>query len=106
MATFERLLGPNSLKWPKAFLVHQQVVLPIFNRGIRLIFFEVTGPIAYLGSWAIVAFTITSRFLMDSCPFLKAIGASNSRPPPSQAHLKLARKLLPLGVATCVPRFE
>jgi hypothetical protein len=83
MGVFERLLGPCSLKWPKTFLIHQQVVLPILNKGIRLITFEVIGPITYLGSWAIVAFTITSKFLMDSCPFLEAISASNSRPFPS-----------------------
>jgi len=80
MGVFERLLDPCSLKWLEAFLIHQQVVFPIYNKGTRLISFEVIGPTTYLGSWAIVAFTRTFKFLMDSCPFLEAIGASNSRP--------------------------
>jgi hypothetical protein len=57
------------------------VVFPISNGGIGLISMKVITPVAYLGSWALIAFIIASRFLLDFHPFfLEAIGVSNSKP--------------------------
>jgi len=100
MGVFERLLGPRSLECPKALLVCWWVAFPIFSWGVRLIFSKVIALVAYLWHWALVAPVIASRF------FVGAIGASNSRPLPFQAHLKLAQELSPPGVTTCVPHFE
>jgi hypothetical protein len=81
MGIFEELLGLNSLKCFEALLVHQHVVFPISNAGIRLIFWEVIALVAYWGSWALVVLVITSMFLLDFCPFLlEVIGVSNLRP--------------------------
>jgi hypothetical protein len=61
---------------------------------------------AYLGSWALVAPIITTRFLLDSHPLLlKVIGARISNIFPIQAHLKSTCKLLPLDVVIYVPPF-
>jgi len=85
MQVFERLTGPCFFECPKALLVHW---------------------LAYLGSWALVAFINVLKFLLDSSPFLlEAIEASSSNSFPSQEHLKLFREFFPL-VATCLAPFE
>jgi len=95
------------LECPKAPLIHQQVVFPISNGRVRLIFLEVIVLAIYLEGWALVAPIIAFRFLLDSHPLLlKAIGASKSRPLPFQAHLKLVQKLVLLGVVVYVLSFE
>jgi len=55
MKDFGKLLGSSSLECPKAFLVRQQVVFPIFSGGIKLISLEVITSIAYMGSWALMS---------------------------------------------------
>jgi hypothetical protein len=81
VGVFKRLLGLGSLECPKAPFVHQYVVLPIYNDGIRLISLEVIVPIAYLGSWALIALVITFKFLLDFCPFLlEPISVNSSGP--------------------------
>jgi hypothetical protein len=78
MGIFERLLGQCLLECLKAFLVCQYVVFPIFSGGVRLISSKVIALVAYLGSWALIAPVITSRFLLDFRPFLlEVIGVSN-----------------------------
>ncbi len=89
MGIFERFLGPSSLECPKALLVRWQMAFPIFNGGIRLMSSKFIALVTYLGSWALVAFVITSRFLLHSRPFLlEGIGANNLRPFLFQTHLK------------------
>jgi hypothetical protein len=74
---------------------------------VSLISSEVIVPIAYLGSWTLVALVIASKFLLDSHLFLlEAIGASNLGPLLFQAYLASMRKLLPLKATTCVPSYE
>jgi len=91
MGIFIRFLGLDSLKCPNPLFVHQHVALPISSGGTRLISSKVIALVACLGSWALVAFVIISRFLSDFCSFLlEVIGVSNLRPFPFQAHLKLA----------------
>jgi hypothetical protein len=83
MGIFEKLLGSSSLECHEALLVHQYVVLPISNEGIRLISFEFIVLTIDLRSWALIALVIASRFLLDSHPFLlEAIGVKNSKPFP------------------------
>jgi len=78
MGIFERLLGQCLLECLKAFLVCQYVVFPIFSGGVGLISSEVIALAAYLGSWALIAPVIASRFLLDSHTFfLEVIGVSN-----------------------------
>jgi hypothetical protein len=62
MGSFERLLGSSLLECLKAFLVCWHVVLPIFNGSVRLIFLEVIALATCMGSWALVALIIPSRF--------------------------------------------
>jgi hypothetical protein len=60
-----------------------------------------------LGSWALIAHAIISKFLLDYYSFLlEVIGESNLRPLPFQTHLNSTWKLLPLRVIACVPLFE
>jgi hypothetical protein len=49
MGVFEKKLGLRSLECPKAILVFQQMALPIFNVGVRLISLEVIILTSYLG---------------------------------------------------------
>jgi hypothetical protein len=90
MGIFERILGSTSLECPKAFLLHPHVALPISSEGIMLISLEVIVPTVYLGSWALVAFVITFRFVLDLCSFLlEAIGVNSLVPLPFYTHLRL-----------------
>jgi hypothetical protein len=70
MGVFKRFLGLDSLKCPNPLFVHQHVALPISSGGTRLISFKVIALVACLESWALVAFVITFRFLLNFCPFL------------------------------------
>ncbi len=60
------------------------MALPISSDDIMFISLEVITPIAYLGSWALIALVIASRFLLDFCLFLldllELIGANNLGP--------------------------
>ncbi len=76
MGIFERLLGSGSLECLEALLVCRHVVLPVCSGGIRLISLKVIVLVAYLGSWTLVTFVITSRFLLE------VIGVNSSRPFP------------------------
>jgi hypothetical protein len=49
MGGFEKNLGLSSLECTKAILILQQMVLPIFNGGVRLISSEVIVLTTYLG---------------------------------------------------------
>jgi hypothetical protein len=102
MGVFKRLLGLGSLQCPKALLVHRQVALTIFIRGIGLISLNVIALVTYLKSWALVTFVIASRFLLDFHLFLlKAIVVNSSGSFLFQAHLRS-----PGGCCMCPPPFE
>jgi hypothetical protein len=104
---FYKHLGLCSLQCLHAFLVHWKVALPIFSGGIWPISLKLITQIAYMWSWALVAHVITSRFLLDFCPFLlKMIVVNNIRLLISLIHVRLVQKQFPLKVATCVPPFE
>jgi hypothetical protein len=75
---FKWLLSPCFFKCLKAFLVHRQVSLPIFNGGIGIIYIETIALITYLGNWALVAHVIVFRLLLDSHPFLLEVIGANS----------------------------
>jgi hypothetical protein len=90
------------LECPKALLVRWQMAFPIFNGGIRLMSSKFIALVTYLGSWALVAFVITSRFLLHSRPFLlEGIGANNLRPFLFQTHLKSMWEFFSLRVTRC-----
>jgi predicted neutral ceramidase superfamily lipid hydrolase len=83
------------------------VALPISSGGIWLISFKVIVEVAYLGSWVLVPHVITSKILLDFCPFLlEIIVVNNLRPLFFLIHLRLVQKFLPLKATTCVPPFE
>ncbi len=91
----------------KAPLVRRQVLLPISSRRTGFISTKTIALTMYLGGWVLIMLIITSRFLLDSRPFLLvAIGASSSNSLPFQAHLKLSKELFPSVVATCLHSFE
>jgi hypothetical protein len=69
MGIFERFLGSGSLECLKAFLIYQQVPLPIFSGVVGLISLKVIAPTAYVGSWALIVLIISSKFLLDSRSF-------------------------------------
>lgn len=82
MGVFWKLLGPSSLECFKTPLICHQVVLPISNGGIGLISSKVIIPTTYMGSWALIAPIVTSKFLLDFRLFLlKVKGVSNLGPP-------------------------
>jgi hypothetical protein len=74
MGVFERILGLGSLECLEALFIHQHVVPPIFNGGIRSISSKAIDLTTYLRSGALVTFVIASRFS------LQAIGANGLRP--------------------------
>ncbi len=91
MGVFERPLSLGSLKCLETLLVYWQMAFLISKGSVGLILLKVIALVAYLGSWALVAPIIASRFLFDFRPFLlEVIGASNSGPFSFQAHLKSA----------------
>jgi hypothetical protein len=56
--------------------------------GVGLISLYVIVPTTYLVSWALVAFVITSKLLLNFCSFLlKVIGVSSLGPFPFLVHL-------------------
>jgi len=60
----------------------------------------------YLGSWAFIEPTITTRFLFYHYLFLlEVISVHSFGPPPFQVHLKLAWELFPLDVMACIIPF-
>jgi hypothetical protein len=78
----------------KALLVHRQVLPPISSGGIGFIYTKTIASTTYLGGWMLVALIITSRFMLDSHPFLLvAIRASSSNSLPFEVHRKLFQKL-------------
>ncbi len=107
MGMFERLLGPSSSECPKALLVGQWVAFPNFQLGRRVDFFR-----GHCSNCLFMELSLSSPchsfqvFVGFLFIFVGVINASNSRPLPFQAHLKLVRKLFPPRAITCVPPFE
>jgi hypothetical protein len=64
------LLDLGSFDNPKGRLAHKQVSISITFCDIELIPTATIAPTAYLRSWALVASIITTRFMVDQCPFL------------------------------------
>jgi hypothetical protein len=62
---FERLLCLGFLECFWVLLVHRHVCFFIFNGGLSFIFVKGIVLVAYSGSWALVAFFIASRFMLD-----------------------------------------
>jgi hypothetical protein len=63
-------LGPRSFDSPERPLVGKQASLPITFGGVGLISTSTITITTYLGSWALVASVIFSKFMVDQCPFL------------------------------------
>jgi hypothetical protein len=63
--------------------------------------------VAYLRNWALIAMTITTRFISNHHPLLKLemVGASTFGPFPFKTHLRLVMELLPLDMVACVVLF-
>ncbi len=61
----ERLLCLGFLECFQVPLVHQHVCFFIFNGRLSFIFVKGIVLAAYLRSWALVAFVIASRFMLD-----------------------------------------
>ncbi len=70
---FGCFLGPRSFDYLKGLLVHKKTSFPITFGGVGLILTSTITPLAYLGSWALVALVIIARFMVDQCflSFLK-----------------------------------
>lgn len=62
---FERLMCPGFLECFQVPLVHRHVCFFISNGGLSIIFVKGIVLVAYLRSWALVAFVIASRFMLD-----------------------------------------
>lgn len=80
--SFLETFGSELWECLKTPLICHHVVLPISNGGVGLISSKVITPTTYMGSWALIAPIITSKFLLDFCSFLlKMKGVSNLGPP-------------------------
>jgi hypothetical protein len=73
--------------------------------GVGLISLYVIVPTTYLVSWALVAFVITSKLLLNFCSFLlKVIGVSSLGPFPFLVHLIWTWNFFPfVGYNMCAP---
>jgi hypothetical protein len=77
-----------------------------FLARVGFISLELITPMAYLGSWALVAPITNARVFLDLHPFLlEVIDAIHSNIFPFLTHLKSTQKLFPLHVVACVPPF-
>ncbi len=104
---FGDLLGSRSFDSPERPLAHKQASLPITFSGVRLILASIITPTSYLGSWVLVALVITTRFMVDQCPFLlEALTQINNNTFLFQQHLKVTCDLLPPPTHACLPSFE
>ncbi len=63
--------------------------------------------VTYLRSWALVASIITTRFMIDQCPFLlEALALVDNNTFFFQQHFKATCDLLPPPIRACFPSFE
>jgi hypothetical protein len=67
---FGCFLGRGSFDSPKGLLTGKQAFLPITLGGIMLISTSTIAPTTYLGSWALIASIIVTKFMVDQCPFI------------------------------------
>jgi len=67
---FGHLLSPGTFDNLEEPLARKQASFPITFGGIKLIPIATIAPTTYLGSWALVASIIATRFMVDHRPFL------------------------------------
>jgi hypothetical protein len=78
---FRHLLGLESFDNLKGSLTCKQTSFLITFGGIKFILIATIAPVAYLGSWALVALIIDVRLMVDQHPFLlEALAKSTISP--------------------------
>lgn len=105
--SFWKIHGPRFFELFLDHLSALVVSFPISHGGIHLISTKLISMVVSLRNWALIATTITTRFILNHHPLLKLemISASTFGPFPFETHLKLAGELLPLDMVACVVLF-
>ncbi len=104
---FGHLLGLRSFNSPERPLAHKQTSLLIILSGVEFILTSTIAPTTYLGSWALIVPVITTRFMVDQCPFLLEISTRvNNNTFPFQQHFKATCDLLLPPACACLLPFE
>ncbi|KAJ7570685.1 hypothetical protein O6H91_01G131400 [Diphasiastrum complanatum] len=91
-----RLMGSESFRIPHGQFVKRQVSLPASSGGVGLTCTTSIAPAAFMGSWALVASALISRFQQDNKPILlDSVAHVETCILPFQQHLRAAKDLIP-----------